>query len=577
MEPPQVDTDRFAPRRAKRPAGDTMPGPLQRRSRRTRVGTAAALGLALLLCGCAYFNTFYNAKQFYKDAEETRTREGASANAAAATYDMCIKKCMDLIRYHPNSRYVDDALFMIGMSHYHRSEYVQAQASFRDLLERFPDSDFAETAAFQTGLAGLQMGDAAGAAAAFDRLAADFPKSPFNVEAVYRTALAQRDAQNVETARAALHAFTEEYPRSPFAAEAQVQIARTYYDEYRFERARQEFERALRLKLPQQLRYDAQLHVALSMREQAAIILADPALYTRDDMPDGLRLQIPGASADSSAGTDLFASVDALPDSLRAQRRQADQLLQDAEKRLRRLRGLAEKFGRQYEHQIELAVTWALMGRTDEAISELDQVARTQPRGGVGSQAYYEIGEIHRRLGDLDKALEAYQSAQRAERGSDYGELAQKKGAAIRARRAAIEELRDAPEVLRRWRAANGNATQQDPTDRLPAGPDSLRAYVELETQFEKLAAQLLRIAEIDLLELAQPRLALRELELLLHEYQGSSQSPRAAFAIGWIYDTILVDPVRALSAYEGVMRDYPNTPQARQAQEFATALRDAS
>jgi TolA-binding protein len=551
--------------------------PLQSRSHRSRFGTAWILGLGVLLGGCAYFNTFYNAKQFYEEAEGTRTREGGSAEAAAVTYDQCIKKCTDLIRYHPNSRYVDDALFMIGMSHYHRSEYVQAQASFRDLLERFPDTEFAERAWFQMGLAALRMGDGAGATATFDRLRADYPKSPLNVEAVYRTAQSSLDSRDAEAARQALQTFIDEYPRSRFAMDAQVEIARTYYDEYRFEQARHEYEQALRSDLRLELRYEAQLHVALSMREQAATILADPALYTRDDMPEGLRLQIPGAGADSTAETDLFASVEALPGSLRAQRQQADQLLVDAEKRLRRLRSLADKFGKELVHKVELAVTWALMGRTDEAIAELDQVARTQRQGAIAGQAYYEIGEIHRRLGNLDKALEAYQSGQRAGRNSEYGVLAQKKGAAIRKRTAALEQLRDASDVLRRWRVANGLEPARSADDQLPAGADSLRAHIELETRFEELAAQLLRIAEIDLLELGQARLALRELELLLNEYAGSSQSPRAAFAIGWIYDTILVDPVRALSAYEGVMRDYPNSPQARQAQEFATALRTGS
>ena len=55
----------------------------------------------------------------------------------------------------------------------------------------------------------------------------------------------------------------------------------------------------------------------------------------------------------------------------------------------------------------------------------------------------------------------------------------------------------------------------------------------------------------------------------------GSSQSPRAALGIGWIYATYLSEPERALRAYEYVMREFPGTPQAQQASEFAADLRD--
>ena len=580
------------------PARSQTPAP----GRRPKAWAAAAMGL-LVVVGCAYFNTFYNANQLFKEAERLRSGPGGP-DAASATYGQAIDKCHDLIRYHPNSGYVDDALFMIGMSHLHRGENVQAQDSFRDLLERFPKTDFRERAWFNMGLAALRVGDVGGALGAFQSLREEYPSSDYNVQAMYRTAESQLDSRDNDAARAALEAFIAEYSKSRFAAEAQVMIANTYFDEHRYEEAQREFEKALQLDLSDEQRYDARLYVALAKRNQAEQTLADPALYTRDDLPEGLRLDLPQAQeADSSASNagnanagardagatqsgnaddvhpaarDMASVAETLPDSLRALREHAFELLRQAEKDLDDLRKPARKLGVELGLRVELASTVALLGDPDGAIAELDQIARTDPRGQTGARAQYAIGEIHRRRGNLREAQVAYDGAQRISRTSDVGKLAQKKSLAIRARGAALEKLREAPELLRRWRVARG-LEEPSAADTDLVGPDSVHASLDAELRFEESAAHLLRVAEIDLLELDQPRLALREFESLLRDYGGSGASPRAAFAIAWIYDTVLLDSSRALEAYDAVVRNYPATPQARQARESARFLRAAA
>lgn len=548
-----------------------------------------AWGLALIVCtwfaGCAYFNTFYNANQFFKEAERLRKGPGG-ADAASATYGRAIDKCLDLIRNHPNSGHVDDALFMIGLSHMYRGENVQAQDSFRDMLDRFPETEFRERAWFYMGIAALDMGDIAAATGAFNALREEYPSSEYNVEAVYRTAESQLDERDYSTARDALHAFILEYPDSPFAVEAQVQVARTFFEEARYLEARQEFQNALKGSMDDDLRYEARLHVALTKRNEAEQILADPALYTQDDLPEGLRVEQPRVGVADSARVvgdsldvvvvpvaDLANSIEALPDSLRELREYANDLLRQAANELDGLRKPARKLGLELEVRIELALTTAFLGDADQAIDDLDQIARTDVRGQTGARAQFAIGEIQRRRGRLQEALEAYEAAQRVGRNSDLGQQAVQKSVAIRARSAALERLSDAAEVRRRWRVAQGlEAPGRDDGDLL--GPDSTDVRLDIELRYAESAGHLLRVAEIDLLELEQPRLALREFQRLLRDYPGSAASARAAYAIGWIYDTVLLDVPRALAAYDVVMRDYPYSPQARQARESAASLR---
>jgi tetratricopeptide (TPR) repeat protein len=230
-------------------------------------------------------------------------------------------------------------------------------------------------------------------------------------------------------------------------------------------------------------------------------------------------------------------------------------MLAQAASRLLALRKPAAKLGRQVELDVELAVTRSLRGEPEEAIEDLDLLARAAKQTEVAARARYEIGEIHRRANDLTKAREAYEQVAKEKADAPAVEAARKKSTAIQARAASLEHLRGAPEVLERWRARVE-----------PVPTDSLQSAVALQTEFESMARELQRMAEIDLLELDQPLVALHEFEQVLRQYPGSLQCPRAAFAIAWIHEWRLRDPRRARQAYELVARDYADTPQGARA-----------
>ena len=90
------------------------------RRRALRWATVAAMAAAVALAGCAYFNTLYNAKEKYDDAEKaSKTREaaaeqnsltrggntGSTINPQAAQYESVIEKCTNVIARYPDSRY----------------------------------------------------------------------------------------------------------------------------------------------------------------------------------------------------------------------------------------------------------------------------------------------------------------------------------------------------------------------------------------------------------------------------------------------------------------------------------------
>ena len=120
------------------------------------------VALCLFLTGCnsdsfigrrvdnftAYYNTFYNAKKEYKDGVENLERSeqqinrnffvpvftnpGRSVNAQA--FDEAIRKSADVLRENPDSKWVDDALLLIGKSYFYMQNYVGAEEKFNEVI-----------------------------------------------------------------------------------------------------------------------------------------------------------------------------------------------------------------------------------------------------------------------------------------------------------------------------------------------------------------------------------------------------------------------------------------------------------
>ena len=115
----------------------------------------------LLLSGCAtpsflrsrldnftaYYNTFYNARKIFEEGRRKVEEEDHPVDLSRylslfpevkgenALFDRTIKKAADVLRKHPNSKWVDDALLLIGQSYFYQQNYVGAEQKFREVIE----------------------------------------------------------------------------------------------------------------------------------------------------------------------------------------------------------------------------------------------------------------------------------------------------------------------------------------------------------------------------------------------------------------------------------------------------------
>lgn len=95
----------------------------------------------------AYYNTFYNAKNSYREGERLIEAQNVTINperpirihrtparAGQAQFEKAIEKSADILRNHDDSKWVDDALELIGKSYFQLGQFFAAEQKFNEIL-----------------------------------------------------------------------------------------------------------------------------------------------------------------------------------------------------------------------------------------------------------------------------------------------------------------------------------------------------------------------------------------------------------------------------------------------------------
>lgn len=112
------------------------------------------ISMALVL-SCAYFNTVYNAKTYFHEGKKLVTHDTLIVDSD--NFDKAIEKSTSIIVKYPNTRWVDDALFMMGASYYYKGDYSRALEKLDFLAQNYPESGFYYEAQYLMGLANYKL------------------------------------------------------------------------------------------------------------------------------------------------------------------------------------------------------------------------------------------------------------------------------------------------------------------------------------------------------------------------------------------------------------------------------------
>ena len=222
----------------------------------------------------AYYNTYYNAEKALEEGvralEEQMTRQvvdqdvylplfGGTGRVMTQRqpFEDAIQKGADILREHPNSKWVDDAMMVIGEAWFHTRNYVGAGQKFQEVLTL--ESPLHDRARFWLARTYIASGDFE---AAYDHLQATLSREDIDRrwEPQLRLALAELHVQreNWEEAASELETGLAGARDQQLAARAQFLLGQVYEVLERYGEAIESYAAVEAFKPPYELSYAAQ-------------------------------------------------------------------------------------------------------------------------------------------------------------------------------------------------------------------------------------------------------------------------------------------------------------------------------
>lgn len=330
-----------------------------------------------LLChlcfGCAYYNTFYNAKQDYREAMKVK-EQSPTQRAPTAKLDKCIERCGKLINFYPNSQWVDDAIVLMGKCYYEKEEYDKALRKFEETIIYYSQSPLLQEAHFLKGEAYLKQGDYVAAVAAFQNAGA--LGGELEEESALKIAECYLASEDYQDAARTVRRFLTGYPESKLMSNALKTLGDALFEMGALEEAIVQYEKLLRMNPKRKTFFEVSLKI--------------------------------GAACLS---------------------------LDEVEKALETLSGVENKAEDERERAqlfIWIADCQRALGRFEEALTTLKGVTERLPGSDEAQEAFYKMGVIYEEdLADLDEARKSYDRVRETGFSSEYAKNALLKSSSI--------------------------------------------------------------------------------------------------------------------------------------------------
>jgi tetratricopeptide (TPR) repeat protein len=356
----------------------------------TRIGKIGILAILLALagisCSSVYFNTFFNAKKAFNEAEKKR-EDSDSRSIDKGLYQTAIEKSLKVVEEHPKSKFYDDALYVLGVSYFYTGEYGKAERRFREILANYEDSKFAERSSVYLAKSKLQLGEIDDAMQVFEEI------------------------------------FNKDYDRK-YKAEAALGLGDYYFNDLAYDRAQNYF-KAVRDSLGDDIQ-----------KRRAQLYIAD-AYFQKYKFADALNAYLQVLGMEPDIDQKYRALYQSAISSFRLQRIEAgmdylDRLIND-ETYFDSLGVLKLRVAEGYEYD----------GDLDLAEDTYRDVSESAQRPIVKAEAYYRLALIYQFDYDkLEQAKEFYDKSVEANRSAPFAQDALQRSSDIGKLKTFTEEIK---------------------------------------------------------------------------------------------------------------------------------------
>ena len=216
-----------------------------------------------LFSSCAYYNTFFNAKKLFRQAQEMSLQNGRPASGAMTNYTKTIKKCGFLIEEYKNSKWVDDALYLLARCYYYKqNSYIQAINSFEELITKFPESEFVPDAQIYLAKCYYELKKEDQAKSRLKEIIADNGMKSNHSKASLLLAEYYLHEENFIQAEIALQKIIDSYQDSDEFDQAYLLLGKNYHNSEKYEKSNQILQALIKERIDKQIKLEARFLIA---------------------------------------------------------------------------------------------------------------------------------------------------------------------------------------------------------------------------------------------------------------------------------------------------------------------------
>lgn len=517
--------------------------------------------LVCLQIFCAYYNTFYNAKKYYNTAynEIRRLNSIELSSKVRNNLELSIEKSLKLLELYPKSKYVDNALLILGKSYFYLEQYLRSRRYLNILILQKPESNLipqAQLWLIKTEIADNKLHTAE--VKIKDLLSEKVPDN-IKAEVFFIQAQLYRDDRNYEKAIAYFNKCVS--ISKILHPEAFFEIGLIYDSLKNYKQSASYFKKVFRLNPDEPYNFQSRLKYGIALKNQNNLELA---LKNFDEL-----------------------------------------LLKDLEET--------------QKAKVHLQIADCLMkqGNFETSLLEYGDIIKNHPKTGESAVAYYQLGKFFEDKMRYKKALQNYLQVKNQSPRSVYVDSAKIRQDALYKLLALKEVIsvsqRDSTEtgeisnkivfsdldnsyffrdssnvsLVTHEQDDSVNTEIKQPKDSINANQldqlsqnylndkndknDNSQKLQEVinpeinKVKTNELDKNLFLLSEIYMLHFNKPDTALATYKFLIDSLSESEYAPKAYFNTAYIYESIKNDSLRADSIYHLILDKFPNSDIAGQ------------
>lgn len=190
-----------------------------------------------------YFNKFFTANEDFNDAmKEYKTSTLVNFNrrldsiniltpvlqSTKDKFTKVIERCSKIIQYNKNTKYIDDAVLLIGLSYFYSNDFIQAERKFNEFLSKLSKSEIADDAILYLGITKFRLRKNADGETILKSLLQNSKSDEIKSRALEQLAVYNIGLKNITSAEDYLYQSIEITKDKEIKAERQFLLAKIY-------------------------------------------------------------------------------------------------------------------------------------------------------------------------------------------------------------------------------------------------------------------------------------------------------------------------------------------------------------